>query len=142
MPEFTYKSIDGTEKTVVTPYKYPPCPQGHDHARFDHPVKLDIEKIRAIIPHSVGEHPANSKGFLLCNGHCAWDDMTCSGIGFLCLNCGYAECWGCAEDFGYALEDIYKEWSGAGITEYCRGCGSHSTMVEMFDLKWLGEVVT
>lgn len=106
------------------------------HQGVKHPLELNMEYLREKIPHTKGEHPANKQGYFLCNGHCSWDK--CGNEIYFCLECGYAECGGCAEDFFNDLEDLAPEWEGYGIANYCRGCGSHTSQVEIYHkLKWL-----
>lgn len=123
-------------------YKSSPC---NSHSGPDHPIKLDLEFTRKHIEHTIGEHPPNKQGYLLCNGHCDWEFGSCSGISFFCLNCGYAECWGCAEDFSYALEELHPKWDGQGITDYCRKCGDHTSLICISEnhskLEWLSKII-
>lgn len=134
----TFKSFDGTMKIVITPHKYPQC-LASGHSSVDHPIKLDLEFIRKHIPHIKGKNRPNNRGFLLCFGNCSWNRGDCSGASLFCLNCGYTECWGCAEDFCNSLEELYSEWEGHGISNYCRGCGKHGedTIVEIYNQEWL-----
>ena len=128
----TFTSALGVIKTIKTTFKHSQCLES-GHTSVDHPTKLDLELIRKHIPHTTGQHLQGDKKYHGCNGHC--EDCAPN---FICLNCGYAECWGCAEAFGEALEDLYPEWDGHGISTYCRGCGSHGdTIVEIFDQVWL-----
>jgi hypothetical protein len=85
------------------------------------PEYLDYSYVRIFIPHTIGEHPPNELGVLLCNGHCQWDSNTCGGPSWRCLKCEYLECHGCAEDWIYALTDLYPQFDGYGIS-YCRNC--------------------
>ena len=110
----------------------------NEHRGAKHPLELNMEYLRKKIPHTKGENPPNKQGLYLCYGNCSWSDGNCDGVYLFCLECGYAECHGCAEDFCYALEDLAPEWEGHGIAQYCRGCGSHTSQVEVYHkLKWL-----
>ena len=94
----------------------------------DHLLQLDMNWLRSEIPHSLGEHPPNSEGEYICNGHCNWKDG-CGQFPWICIKCGYIECYGCGEDFIYTLEELLPEYEGHGY-DYCRGCGAHNIVSE------------
>lgn len=92
-----------------------------------HLMKLDMEKVRKAIPHTKGKHPPY-QGKLLCNGHCKWDKCNAE---MMCTACEYVECWGCAEDFQYDMEEkLHPEYDGYAYN-YCRNCGYHDKMKEI-----------
>ena len=93
------------------------------------PEFLDLDEIRKIIPHTIGEHPPNENGDLLCNGHCNWN--TCNVGNWICKNCDYIECNCCAEDFEEALFDWFDfDFDNGEGDCYCRNCGHKNTIDE------------
>ena len=106
----------------------------------DHPKELNLKLVREKIPHTLGDHRPNLKEVLLCNGHCGWGCGECNSPDWLCLNCGYVECHGCAEDFFMDIEEkLMPELEGHGTANYCRCCGKHETYVELdpINQQWL-----
>ena len=90
-------------------------------------LKLDLDKIRQAIPHTIGNY-STKDGKLLCNGHCDWNE--CEMDRFQCQICGYIECEFCGEDWLDALADLYPEIDGLGI-EICRNCLNQDCIVEI-----------
>ena len=115
------------------------CRASGDCLSVKHPAKLDIKYVRKHIPHKQGKESANEKGIFLCFGHCNWyrNPNECTLDAFICIVCGYVQCWGCTEDFNGELEQLYPEWAGYGIANYCRNCGSHNSEVETIGNYWL-----
>ena len=94
------------------------------------PAILDEKRVRALIPHTIGEHPPNELGVLLCNGHCKWDSDYCGQATWFCLACQYLECYGCGEDWAGDLEEkVYPEFEGYGYN-YCRNCLRKDTIID------------
>lgn len=50
---------------------------------------------------TIGEHPPNDQGKLLCNGHCKWGK--CSRPKSICILCGYIACDWCIQDFDFHI---------------------------------------